>query len=292
MSNNNNTDAKTAAKHYRDALGFNVIPLKGASKTPALPKGHPYLYRRATDEELESFDFKNLGIVTGKTSGIVVLDVDDEGPNTLKEKGWTIPPTVTVKTMNGRHYYFRYPSDAERLPTRLRFAKDLDFKADGGYVVAPPSVVVKSGKDRKGIDYLESYEYEWISRPEDLGVAECPEWLLEAIRERLERFSNVVLTAPIEDGERNTELTRRAGKLTRVLDSQTTREVLHFINERYCRNPLLPDEVDGITLYENAGEESVEVGVLMSDVQSEEVRWLWDRRIPLGKLTLLEGDPD
>jgi hypothetical protein len=29
----------------------------------------------------------------------------------------------------------------------------------------------------------------------------------------------------------------------------------------------------------------------MSDVAPEEVRWLWERRIPLGKLTVLEGDP-
>ena len=29
----------------------------------------------------------------------------------------------------------------------------------------------------------------------------------------------------------------------------------------------------------------------MSDVQTESVRWLWDGRIPLGKVTLLEGGP-
>ena len=33
------------------------------------------------------------------------------------------------------------------------------------------------------------------------------------------------------------------------------------------------------------------VGVLMSQVQSERVSWLWDGRIPLGKLTVLDGDP-
>ncbi len=31
--------------------------------------------------------------------------------------------------------------------------------------------------------------------------------------------------------------------------------------------------------------------VRLSDVQSEEVSWLWEPYIPLGKLTLLEGDP-
>lgn len=32
-------------------------------------------------------------------------------------------------------------------------------------------------------------------------------------------------------------------------------------------------------------------GVRLSDVQPERIEWLWDRRIPLGKLTLISGDP-
>ncbi|MGD0153134.1 MAG: AAA family ATPase [Thermacetogeniaceae bacterium] len=31
--------------------------------------------------------------------------------------------------------------------------------------------------------------------------------------------------------------------------------------------------------------------ICLSDVQSEEVSWLWEPYVPLGKLTLLEGDP-
>jgi len=34
------------------------------------------------------------------------------------------------------------------------------------------------------------------------------------------------------------------------------------------------------------------VGVLMSDVQPRKVKWLWPGRIPLAKLTMLDGDPD
>ncbi len=33
------------------------------------------------------------------------------------------------------------------------------------------------------------------------------------------------------------------------------------------------------------------ITVRISDVQREEVRWLWNKRIPRGKLTLIEGDP-
>jgi hypothetical protein len=35
----------------------------------------------------------------------------------------------------------------------------------------------------------------------------------------------------------------------------------------------------------------VAVGILLSDVQPEEVRWLWRQRLPLGKLALVDGDP-
>jgi hypothetical protein len=34
-----------------------------------------------------------------------------------------------------------------------------------------------------------------------------------------------------------------------------------------------------------------EVGTLLSEVEPEQVEWLWDGRIPLGKLTILDGDP-
>jgi hypothetical protein len=34
-----------------------------------------------------------------------------------------------------------------------------------------------------------------------------------------------------------------------------------------------------------------EVGTLLSDVVEESVEWLWEGRIPLGKLTVIDGDP-
>lgn len=34
------------------------------------------------------------------------------------------------------------------------------------------------------------------------------------------------------------------------------------------------------------------VGKLLSDVEPENVEWLWPGRIPIGKITLIEGDPD
>src|SRR5215203_5580371 len=39
-------------------------------------------------------------------------------------------------------------------------------------------------------------------------------------------------------------------------------------------------------------EESMPIGTLLAEVQAETVQWLWERRIPLAKITVLDGDPD
>ncbi len=49
---------------------------------------------------------------------------------------------------------------------------------------------------------------------------------------------------------------------------------------------------DSFSMPRIGAEQPAEVGVLLSQVKPEKVEWLWDKRIPLGKLTLLEGDPD
>jgi hypothetical protein len=46
--------------------------------------------------------------------------------------------------------------------------------------------------------------------------------------------------------------------------------------------------VEGISSTE---QEARQVGKLLSEVEPERVAWLWDRRIPKGKLTIIDGDP-
>ena len=35
----------------------------------------------------------------------------------------------------------------------------------------------------------------------------------------------------------------------------------------------------------------VSTGIKLSDVETQQVDWLWDQRIPFGKITILDGDP-
>lgn len=223
---------KEEANRYR-RLSLGVIPLKARSKEPALLELKPYLSKHVTDEELSSWDWAGVGIVTGSSSGVIVLDVDGpEGEEELKRRGWTHSATATAKTGKGQHIYFKHPGG--QVPTRVRLAPGLDLKADGGYVVAPPSV------------HPNGETYQWIIPPEE-GFAECPDWLLEAVGERSTRPSVGPLDEPIAEGSRNTTLTSLAGSMrARGLSEGVISEALNVVNASQCKPPLPEKEVDSI----------------------------------------------
>lgn len=59
-----------------------------------------------------------------------------------------------------------------------------------------------------------------------------------------------------------------------------------------ARRDLIPDDLKTEPSPNGRVPEAIPPGVLLSEVRPERVEWFWDGRIPLGKLTLLEGDPD
>ena len=95
----------------------------------------------------------NIGIATGKASGITVVDID-AGSGGLET--WAqicaendIPDTFTVQTGGGGyHLYFKY-TNGIKTGTNL-LGTGIDIRNDGGYIIAPPSLH-KSGK-RYAID--------------------------------------------------------------------------------------------------------------------------------------------
>lgn len=116
-------------------------------------------------------DLSGVAIVTGVVSGLVVLDVDGpEGEAYLS--GRELPVTPTVETgSGGRHYYFAHPGEEIRIPGKVRIAPGLDIRADGNYVVAPPS------RHRSG------RLYRWLDgrRPDEIPLAPIPRWLQDML---------------------------------------------------------------------------------------------------------------
>jgi hypothetical protein len=123
-----------AALIYKERFGFSVIPM-GEDKKPMI-KWAELQDRRATTEEILSWERKNLAIVTGAISGIVVVDC--ESPEDAKwfwdNRGKT---TAMVKTKRGFHLYFKHPG--QRVPNGQKIENRYDVRGDGGYVLAPPS---------------------------------------------------------------------------------------------------------------------------------------------------------
>jgi hypothetical protein len=121
----------------------------------------------------------NLGIVTGKDKGVLVIDVD--GPEGIAsiarlEYEWgPLPATVTSVTgSGGRHILFRYPDDWDiRNSASMLGGKGskVDIRGENGFIVAPGSLH-RSGN-----------RYEWLEghSPDDLVLAALPQrWLEEA----------------------------------------------------------------------------------------------------------------
>ena len=124
--------------------GFSFFPLRKKSKKPLFDWA-VYQTRRPTQEEVSDWRSKGLlnqvAIVCGAVSGIIVLDVDD--PPTfeawIKEHNYSMPPTPMVRTSGDKyHAYFKHPGG--KIKNSVKKIPGADIKADGGYVVAPPSI--------------------------------------------------------------------------------------------------------------------------------------------------------
>ena len=75
-----------------------------------------------------------------------MLDVDGDygrtSLNALENKYGKLPETMKVKTGSGGfHFYFVNPKE-EDYPNKVSFRKGLDLRAEGGFIVAPPSLHV------------------------------------------------------------------------------------------------------------------------------------------------------
>jgi len=122
------------------ARGFSVIPLK--NKKPTIKSWKQFQERHPTEEELlqwfENGTSNNIGIVTGKLSGVVVIGLESpEAARFAMDHGF--PPTAAVKAGEGFQVYFRYQNGIRNFQKRDDLP-GIDLHGEGDYVLAPPSV--------------------------------------------------------------------------------------------------------------------------------------------------------
>ena len=154
--------------------GCGDVDCKSPGKHPIISGGFLNAF---TDQEVvrawwKKYPLANVGIPTGRMSGLAVIDVDDKaGLPALKNlthcNPKEIPRQRTGRNAGGWHFLFRYPGSHVKNGTK--FLPGLDSRGDGGYIVVAPSLHV-SGR-----------RYEWLYLPEPDKFPELPKPLLDVI---------------------------------------------------------------------------------------------------------------
>lgn len=232
--------------------GWYVIPLHSivngkctCTRKCKSPGKHPrfskWQDKATTDPEIiKQFWIKypdaNIGILTGKKSGLVVIDIDprNNGDKSLNDLIETYPDfksmldTYTISTGgNGTHYYYTY-SSAFKSFKKHGLGEGIDIKADGGYILAPPS------NHKSGGIYQVANDTEAIRLPQmliGLITPHAPEGTQKAVTE----------------GNRNNWLAEQAGAQLR--QGKSLRQVETYLLEQNalnCSPQLDHDEVLGI----------------------------------------------
>jgi len=227
-----------SALKYRE-LGFSIIPV-GKDKKPLI-KWEEYQKRIASNEELKQWGGKwpdaNIGIVTGKISDLAVIDIDtEEGKQAILDYIPESLLTPTVETpKGGQHLYFKCPDD--KLANNARLIPGCDLRANGGYVVAPPSV---NGTGK---------QYKWLI---DLktSIASLPDAYLNHINKHINNNSysykeNVTDSVTLfQQGRRDNDLFHIANQLAKAKTPENEiRQVLEILAKN-CTPPFSLKEID------------------------------------------------
>jgi putative DNA primase/helicase len=195
----------------------------------------------------------NIGARTGEESGIVVIDVDprhggDARLSELEGRFGKLPKTWRFLTGGGgQHILFRHPGFRIKSTAGEDglLGNGLDVRADGGYIVAPPSQHI-SGRH---------YAIDVDSHPDEVDLAELPVRLASILAApadpnrhhvtELPKNWRRLVTEGVPEGRRNYAIARLTGLLLRPgpKDPRVVLELVRCWNLTRCRPPLDDKEV-------------------------------------------------
>lgn len=229
-----------------------VFPLRERSKAPATEHG---FYDATTDESQirkwwEENPNYNIGIATGEVShGLYVIDIDDDpkknkhGSESLRQ--WeavhgSLPVTLTAVSGTGGHHYYYRTRDTYQKAEDVGGLKHIDVRANGGYIVAPPSIHPDTGEP-----------YRWMP---GLGIDDRPPAMLsgsakaladEGVKEKPRDYTPQPLDTVFAEGTRTKALVSVIGSLIRKgFTEEEIRKMIGFVNESRCSPPLTDKELE------------------------------------------------
>ncbi len=255
-----NVELEREARRLHE-LGMSLIPV-GRNKRPLL-EWKKYQEKPADLREVLKWisleGFVGFGVVTGKVSGYVVVDIDvkdgsipradvliDDGlPVTLDELR-TAPVSMTGG--GGCHIWFKCPD--ENIPRNATNVVRgdgyaVDFRGEGGYVVVPPTM------------HSSGNRYVWNKATPDVGDArQLPDGLAAFLSKGKQKESEQPQTVTehakefltkesfIQPGTKHDTLVRLAGKLMRAYDFSA--DVLADVLETFLRRHRHPDDTEDV----------------------------------------------
>lgn len=92
---------------------------------------------------IQEYPNSNIALLTGEINGLLVIDIDDISYLDRIENFFNIDLSKIncpiVETSRGLHLYFKYPKN-KIIQSKNKFLNLFDIKANGGNIVAPPSI--------------------------------------------------------------------------------------------------------------------------------------------------------
>jgi KaiC/GvpD/RAD55 family RecA-like ATPase len=148
------------------ARGWSVLPIQPHGKRPLLKSWTELQTKAADPDDLKAWwsacPDANVGVVTGRVSGVVVVDLDGgdaDADEVMKELGADALGPVSL-TGKGQHVWFRHPGGEVKNGARIARVGDtlVDIRGDGGFVCAPPSLHENGNR------------YQWLTKSDYLPL--------------------------------------------------------------------------------------------------------------------------
>ena len=211
--------------------GWSLLPVKPFEKRPLMQNWLQYTHERADAKTVNNWfnSLKNVGVgmVTGRISNVIVLDVESTCPIPIEELLKKYPTSLVSRSgSGGYHLFFQYPKNRTKVSNRVRIFDGADLRADGGFIVLPPT------------RHPNGQSYQWVSKgvpgafPEELLDVDVSTkttdegWITETLR-------------GVSEGGRNDAAARLSGYFfSKGINEDVIESLMMEWNER--NDPPLP----------------------------------------------------
>lgn len=241
-------ELKEAALQYAK-IGLAVFPLIEKDKKPITQNG----FKDATTDPAtierwwKAHPNANIGIATGQMSGGIVaidMDVDKEkdkdGYHTFLKwcaDNYLVLPDSWLSITGRGGYHLIYKSTFP-VPSKIGWLEDVDIRADGAYIVAPPSV------------HPNGTHYQWEQSPEEYDLITTDdmdvEYVFNSVIANNKTDSSAPLKVPdiIPEGHRDEYMFKLACKYQAMgMSDEAMLAALQAENKTRCQPPLTEKEI-------------------------------------------------